>query len=166
MKTTPFPHYCILLTVLLSLGGGCTSMDSVGSKMKDRIATVPPRVRVVNGDSRQVYEAARQAMLHFDYHFTEGGFAQGRLEGLSRIDGNGSFGSSLQRSISIHLEALDGGRVEIQVKMTEIIEEDSSRSAMSATETPVRDPAAYDAFFDEIERRLTPPASGQSQSKP
>jgi hypothetical protein len=154
MKTTLLSRYWILLAVLLSLGGGCTSMDSMGSKMKDRIAPVPPRVRVVNGDLHQVYEAARQAMEHFDYHFTEGGPAQGRLQGLSRIEGNGGFGSSLQRSISIHMEALDGGRVEIQVKMTEIIEEDSSRSAMSATETPVRDAVAYDAFFDEVVRRL------------
>jgi hypothetical protein len=153
MKTTSFHGYWILLAVLLILGGGCTTMDSVKSEMKERIITVPPRIRVVNGDVRQVYEAARQAMEHFEYRFTEGGVAQGRLEGLSRIEGNGGFGSSRQRSISVHLEALDGGRVEIQVKMTEIIEEDSDRSAMSATETPVRDSVAYDAFFDEIERR-------------
>ena len=105
-------------------------------------------------------------MEQFGYHFTEGGLAQGRLEGFSRIEGDGSFGSSLQRSISIHLEALEGGRVEIRVKMTEIIEEDSSRSAEPATETPVRDSGAYDAFFDEIERRLTPPAPVQGQPKP
>jgi hypothetical protein len=140
--------------MLISIGGGCTSMDSVESKMKDRMVTVPPRVRVVSGDVKQVYEAARQAMEHADYHFTEGGPAQGRLEGLSRIEGGSGFDSSMQRSIAIHLEPLDGGRVEIQLKLTEIIEEDSGRSASPATETPVRDPAAYDAFFEEVERRL------------
>jgi hypothetical protein len=154
MKTTSFRGYWILLAVLIGLGGGCTSMDSVGSKMKDRMVTVPPRIRVVSGEVKQVYEAARQAMEHFDYHFTEGGPAQGRLEGLSRIEGGGGFDSSMQRSVSIRLEALDGGRVEIRLKLTEIIEEDSGRSARPATETPVRDPAAYDAFFEEVERRL------------
>jgi hypothetical protein len=153
MKTTSFRGYWILLAVLIGLGGGCTSMDSVGSKMKDRMVTVPPRVRVVSGEMKQVYQAARQAMEHFNYHFTGGGLAQGRLEGLSRIDGGG-FDSSMQRSVSIYLEALDGGRVEIQLKLTEIVEEDSSRSARAATETPVRDPAAYDAFFEDVERRL------------
>jgi hypothetical protein len=51
---------------------------------------------------------------------------------------------------------LEGDRVELQVKMTELIEEDSSRSALPATETPVRDPAAYEVFFNEVERRLAP----------
>jgi hypothetical protein len=154
MKTNLFGGYWILLAVLIGLGAGCTSMDSVESKMKDRMVTVPPRIRVVSGEVKQVYEAARQAMEHFDYHFTEGGPAQGRLEGLSRIEGGGGFDSSMQRSVSIRLEALDGGRVEIRLKLTEIIEEDSGRSARPATETPVRDPAAYDAFFEEVERRL------------
>ena len=143
----------LLLVLLAGFGGGCGSIDSVRSSVKDRVAGVPPRVRMVTGELRQVYDATRLSMEKLGYRVTGGGFAQGRLEGLSRIEGNGGFGSSRQRSISVHLEALDGGRVEIQVKMTEIIEEDSDRSAMSATETPVRDSVAYDAFFDEIERR-------------
>jgi hypothetical protein len=146
----------ILLAVLVALGGGCTSMESVRSTVNDRVGGVPPRVRTVNGGLPRVYEAARQAMERLGYHFTGGGPAQGRLEGFSRIEGDDNFRSSRQRGISIRLAGLEGDRVELQVKMTELIEEDSSRSAMPAIETPVRDPAAYEVFFNEVERRLAP----------
>jgi hypothetical protein len=156
MNTCSLRHCWFLLAVLVGLGGGCTSIDSVGSSVKERVAGMPPRVRTVNGDARLVYEAARQAMKRLGFDVTGGGAAQGKLEGLSRIEGGGGFQSSRQRSISVRLTDLEGGRVELQVKMTEIVEEDASRSAMSATETPVRDPAAYEAFFNEVEQRLKP----------
>lgn len=154
MNTTFFRRYLISLAVLLAICGGCTSMDSMRATVKEHISSAPPMARTVSGDSHQVYAAARKAMEKFGYRFTDGGPAQGRLEGLSRIEGDDNLRSSRQRSISIHLEELEGGRVEIQVQIKEIIEEEFSRSAMPATETSVRDPSVYDAIFDEIERRL------------
>jgi hypothetical protein len=98
-------------------------------------------------------------MQKLGYQFTGGGPAQGRLEGLSRIGGSDNFRSSRQRAIAIHLEALEGGKVEIQVRMTEIIEENFSRTGMPATEAPLRETAAHEVFLDEVERRLQAPGS-------
>jgi hypothetical protein len=137
-------------------------MDSVRSKVKDRIVGVPPRVKTVDGTTEQVFRAARQAMEKFGYRFTDGGPAQGRLEGFSRVQGGDDFSSARQRAIKIQLESLDGGQVEIQVRMTEINEEDSSHSSIPATETPVRDSSLYDAFFQEIEQQLKLPAQAGS----
>jgi|SRR5208283_579868 len=161
MKTL-IPRHCWILPVLLvGLGGGCASIDSVQSAVKDRVLGPPPRIRTVDGDLPQVYAVARQTMENLGYQFAGGTLSEGRLEGLSRIEGGDSFQSSQQRSISIRLAVLDGGRVELQVQMKIIVEEDDSRSAMPATETPVRDPAAYEVFFKEVERQLTPSAPGR-----
>jgi hypothetical protein len=163
MNTIFLRCYWILLAVLVGLGAGCKSIDSVGSSVKERFGGMPPRVRTVNGDEHKVYDAVRQVMEKFGYRVTGGGPAQGRLEGLTRIEGDDSFGSSRQRGIAIRLAGLEGDRVELQVRMTEIVEEGGSRSAQSATETPLRDPAAYEAFFKEVERRLEPSAPGRSR---
>jgi len=162
MNTLSLRHCWIFVAALLALVG-CESMESVRSTVKDRISGVPPRIRTVNGDQRQVYAAARHAMEKLGFRFTGGGPAQGRLEGLTRIEGDDNFRSSRQRGIAVRLVPQEGGRVDIQLQMTEIIEEASNRSAMPATETPLRDPGAYEVFFNEVERQLMPaaPAPGK-----
>jgi hypothetical protein len=154
MRLIGFRSSILLLAAVCSILCGCESMESVGSTVKDRFSGVPPKVRTVDGNPRQVYEAARQAMEGLGYEFTSGGPAQGRLEGLSRIGEGDNFRSSRQRSISIHLQDMDGGKVEVQVQMTEIVEEDSNRSTKPATETSLRDSPAFDIFFSELERCL------------
>ncbi len=143
-----------LLAAAWSLVAGCASVESMRSSMKDRISGAPPKIRVVEGDPRQVYEAARLTMGKLGYQVTAGGPAQGRLEGLSRIDGGDDFKSSRQRAISVHLQPEDGGTVAVQVRLSEIVEDSFSRLANPATETPLRDSAGYDAFFEELARQL------------
>ena len=122
--------------------------------MQERIVGAPPKLRIVDGEPRQVYEAARLAMDRLGYQVTDGGPAQGRLEGLSRIGGGNDFKSSRQRAITVHLQPQDGGTVEVQVRLSEIVEDSFNRLANSATETPLRDSAGYDAFFEELARQL------------
>ena len=57
-------------------------------------------------------------------------------------------------SISIHLQPRDDGNIEVQVQLEEIVEDSYNKLANPATATPLRDPAGYDAFFDEMERQL------------
>ena len=144
----------VLLIVVGGLLGGCESIESVRDTVKDRVAGVPPKVRAVEGEPRQVYEAARLAMEKQGFRFMSGGPAQGRLEGLTRIDGGREFGSSRQRSISVHMEPLDGGRTEVQVLLTEIVDEGSERSVGGPAETPLRESPGYDTFFAEMERQM------------
>ena len=143
-----------LLVVAWGLVAGCASLESVRSTVQERIEGVPPKVRLVQGEQRQVYEAARLAIDKLGYQQTSGGPAQGRLEGLSHIGGGDDFRSSRQRSISIHLQPRDDGNIEVQVQLEEIVEDSYNKLANPATATPLRDPAGYDAFFDELERQL------------
>ncbi|MDD2764684.1 MAG: hypothetical protein PHE83_11980 [Opitutaceae bacterium] len=143
-----------LLVAASSLITGCGSIDAMGNSVKGRFGRVPPKVRIIEGDSRQVYEAARLAMVKLDYEVLSGGPAQGRLDGLSPIGGGGDFKSSRQRSISIHLQAVDDRSVAVSVLLKEIVEEDFSKVANPATETPLRDSASYEVFFEELARQL------------
>jgi hypothetical protein len=143
-----------LLFAMWGLVAGCASIESVRSTVQERIEGVPPKVRLVKGEQRQVYEAARLAMDKLGYRQTSGGPAQGRLEGLSHIGAGDNFRSSRQRSISVHLLPRDGGDIEVQVQLQEIIEDSYNKLANPATETPLRDSAGYDAFFEELERQL------------
>jgi len=143
-----------LLIVAWSLVAGCASIESVRSTVQERIEGVPPKVRLVQGEQHQVYEAARRAMDKLGYEQTSGGPAQGRLEGLSHIGAGDNFRSSRQRSISVHLLPREGGAIEVQVQLKEIIEDSYDKLANPATETPLRDSAGYDAFFEELERQL------------
>jgi len=152
MKKIIFP--LCLLVVAWSLGGGCASIESMRSAVKYRIAGEPPKIRSVAGDPYKVYEAARLALEKLGYQQVSGGPAQGRLEGLSRIGGGDDFRSSRQRSISIHLLPREGGNVEVQVQLEEIVEDSYNKLSNPATETPLRDSAGYDAFFEELARQL------------
>ena len=147
---------CLLLLLAAgwSFTAGCSSVEAVRSTMQERITGTPPKIRLVQGDARQVYEAARLAMGRLGYQVTSGGPAQGRLEGLSRVGGGDDFKSSRQRAISVHLQPREGGEVEVQVRLSEIYEESFDRLANPATETPLRDSPGYDAFFEELERQL------------
>jgi hypothetical protein len=144
----------VLLAAAWSLVAGCASVESVRSTVQDRFTGAPPKIRLVEGDARQVYEAARLTMEKLGYQLTSGGPAQGRLEGLSRIGGGDDFKSSRQRSVSVHLQPREGGSVEVQVRLSEIVEDSFNRLANPATETPLRDSPGYDAFFEELERQL------------
>lgn len=148
----------ILLAASLGFLAGCESFDSMRESVKDRFAPVVPVTRVFTGTPREVYEAARIAMVALGYEVVRGGAAQGRLEGVSRIGSAGEFGSSRQREISIRLQSMEGGKVEIAVELKEAVEESFNKLSSSATETPVRDPASFEAFFGELARRLPGPA--------
>ncbi|HUJ42177.1 MAG TPA: hypothetical protein VLW52_01095 [Opitutaceae bacterium] len=144
----------LLLSAACSFAAGCASVEAMRSTMQDRITGVPPKTRVVKGDTREVYEAARLAMDKLGYQLTSGGPAQGRLEGLSRVGGGDDFRSSRQRAISVHLQPSEDGGVEVQVRLSEIFEESFNRLANPATETPLRDSPGYEAFFEELARQL------------
>jgi len=149
MSAPVFPG-CIVLAVAGIVLAGCTQFESV----KDRFTPAPPQSRVVRGEPRQVYDAARLAMEKIGYQFANGGPAQGRLEGISAIARGGSFGAAEQRSITISLRPAEAGQVEVRVLIKETIERDSDRSTAMATEESLRDPAPYERFFGLLEQLL------------
>ncbi len=153
MKTTK-PRLLVLVVAIAALLAGCESIHSMRDSVRERIVGVPPHVRVVQGDAKQVFAAARLAMARLGYEMGRGGPAQGKLEGLTRVGTGDDFHSSRQREITINLLPGESGFIEVRVWLQEIVETDFGRASNPATEMPVRDNAAYDAFFDELQLRL------------
>jgi hypothetical protein len=157
MKTTA--RWPLLLgAAIASLLAGCASIHSVRESVRERFVGTPPRVRTVQGDEKQVFAAARRALAKLGFQFERGGPAQGELEAISGIGTGDDFHSSRQRTITIHLLPGAEGHVEVEVWMKEIVESDFDRATSPATEAPLRDPAAFDAFFDALQEELQAPA--------
>jgi hypothetical protein len=144
-----------VMVLTLFAAAGCESMSDATSGVRSRIAARDaPKVKTFNADQHTTYEAVRTAAAEMGYRFVRGGPAQGEFEGISRIaQGEGS-GTARQLSMKVRLDrALDGG-TQVNVRLTEILEADSTNRAGQATETPLRDTPQYDGFFRRVQQNL------------
>jgi hypothetical protein len=148
------PRVFVLVAAIAACLPGCESIHSMRESVRERIVGVPPHVRVVQGDEKQVFTAARLAMARLGYEMVRGGPAQGELEGLTRVGAADDFHSSRQREITINLLPGEAGAVEVRVWVKEIVENDFGRASNPASEMPVRDASAYDAFFEQLQVQL------------
>jgi len=125
--------------------------------MRERFAErSAPTTKTVPAPQREVYDAVRVVAGQLGYRFVRGGAAQGEYEGVTSVRAGETMGTARQRSMKIKLSrALEGG-TEVAVRVTEIMEADSSNRAGMATESPLRDPAYYEVFFRQLERALAP----------
>jgi hypothetical protein len=135
---------------------GCESLSDATSGVRDRMASRnAPQVRVYQAEPRATYEAARAASAAMGYRFIRGGAAQGELEAISRVGSGETLGSARQISMKVSLKpTLDDKGTEVAIRLTEIIESDSSNRAGQATETPLRDTPQYDVFFRRVGQAL------------
>jgi len=147
-------RFLLLPAIAIALLTGCGSVQTVRSTVKERFASQAPRKRSFEGNQRQIYDAAKITMEKLGYQMAAGGPAQGRLEGFSKVGSGDDFRSSRQRSVELRMEPMDGGLVEVQLLLREIIEEDFARGGAPTTESAVRDPGSYEAFFNELGRQL------------
>ena len=152
----PFLAVCALAVSLT----GCESMSDTTSAVRTRMAArEAPRTRTYAAEQRATYDAVRTSATQMGYRFVRGGPAQGEFEAVSAVGSGESAGSARQLSMKVKLEqALDGGTV-VQVRITEILEADSSNRAGLATETPLRDTPQYEVFFRRVGEALGLPIS-------
>ena len=147
MKSAP------LFALLVGLGlAGCESISDATSGVRERMAArAAPRTQTFAAPTRTTYEAVRAAATAMGYRFVRGGPAQGEFEAISRVGSGETLGSARQLSMKVALRAtLDEKGTEVSIRLTEIIEADSSNRAGQATETPLRDTPQYDVFFRRV----------------
>ena len=150
----------IALTVVLAFVG-CESLSDATTTVRDKItAREAPQVRGFAATPRATYDAVRASATDMGYRFIRGGAAQGELEAISGVGRGETPGSARQISMKVTLHpSLDGASTEVSIRLTEILEADSSNRAGQATETPLRDTPQYDVFFRRVGTALgVPPA--------
>ena len=149
----------IALVVISGCLTGCESISDATSNVRDRVAArATPQTRTFASDPRTTYAAVRAAATEMGYRFVRGGPAQGEFEAISRVGSGETMGSARQIGMKATMKpTLDGNGTELAVRLTEIIESDSSNRAGQATETPLRDTPQYDVFFRRVGQVLGVP---------
>jgi hypothetical protein len=144
----------ILLGVLLA---GC---EQVPESIRERVpggGAAQPRVQVFQADPKATFAAAKAALDQMGYKFTGGGPAQGRMEAMSEISPGDWPGSSHQFSLHADFRpAPDGPGTQVTVRMTEVIEADSTNHPGQGTENALTDTPLVDVFFHAIQQNLAP----------
>lgn len=153
----------VLLLVLAAIGGGCESLSDATSGVRQKLAArEEPRERAFGSAPRLTYEAVRAAAAQMGYRFVRGGPAQGEFEAVTAVGEGERSGSSRQLSMKVRLRpSLDGKGTDLTLRISEIVESDSSNRQGMATEVPLRDSPQYEVFFRRVQQALDaakPPA--------
>lgn len=137
---------------------GCESMSDATGSVRERIAARETvHAQTYPAEQRATYEAVRAAATKMGYRFVRGGPAQGEFEGVTAIGGGERTGSSRQLAMKVKLQPAPEGGTNVSIKITEIIEADSSNRAGQATQTPLRDTPQYEVFFRRVGEELAAP---------
>ncbi len=150
-----FPTGLALLASLVL--AGC---DSAPDTLREGLGfDVPAHSRTFPGGPKETYAAARAALAPMGFRFVKGGQAQGLLEAISDVS-NGETMASVQqfRIKATFVGVPDGGGTRVDVRMTQIIQEDAEHQLGMATESPLTDTPLYEVFFHGIQQELSMPA--------
>ena len=144
-----------LALLALSLAG-CESLSDAATSVRERFEERNEgRTKVFQASARQTYEAVRVAATQMGYRILRGGAAQGYVEAVSGVGMGEANRSSRQLSMKVNISETEmSGGTEVTIRLTEIIEDDSSNRAGLATETPLRDTPQYEVFFRNVEQAL------------
>ncbi len=150
-----FPTGLALLATLVL--AGC---DSAPDTLREGLGfDVPAHSRTFPGGQKETFVAARAALGPMGFRFVKGGPAQGVLEAISDVSNGESMSSAQQFRIkATFVGAPDGGGTRVDVRMTQIIQEDSEHQLSMATESPLTDTPLYEVFFHGIQQELSAPA--------
>jgi hypothetical protein len=153
---------CASVVFIAVLVAGCESFSDAATGVRERIAgRDSARVQTFAAGPRETYEAVRTSAQQMGYRFIRGGAAQGEFEGLSGVASGDRTGTARQLAMKVKLEqSLEGG-TQLTVRITEILEADSSNRAGIATETPLRDTPQYDVFLRRVQQTLEAPAAAK-----
>lgn len=145
----------LLLAVGLSALTGCGSFPDTAEAMRQRLAgRDETRARAYDAPQRATYEALRTAAGRMGYRFVRGGAAQGEFEAVSGLGRGEDIGTARQLVIRAWLEPNPEGGTQLTVRISEIIESDSSNHPGMASETPLRDTPQYEVLFRTVDEVL------------
>ncbi len=138
---------------------GCSTISDATDAVRGRLAArEEAKVRSYPAAPRETYDALRNAVAQMGYRVVRRGPAQGELEAIGGVRAGESHGSARQLYLKVRLKpSLDGSGTEVAVRLTEIIEPDSSNRPGQATEAALRDTPQYEVLFEKLGQVLAAP---------
>ncbi len=141
-----------LLLVVLVL----TGCESVSSRVSERFATVPPKLKTFEASNTDVFHAAQYVLKQMDYTLTRTAIAQGIVNAKSRVIPADSLGGARQFTIDLTLSGPAAGPTEVGMLLRQGVEGDFRAGPQQET---LREHGLYAAFFTSLDQALkTQPA--------
>ncbi len=137
----------VLIAAMFALAG----CESVSSRMSDRFATVPPKLKTFEAGNTDVFHAAQYVLKQMDYTLTRTAIAQGIVNAKSRVIPADSLGGARQFTIDLTLSGPAAGPTEVAMLVRQAVEGDFRAGPQQET---LRDHGLYAAFFSGVERAL------------
>ena len=129
-------------------------MPAIQPWLRERFKPAPAVAHVLAAAPDDVFTAARDFLPAMGFKVTRSRPRTGIIEGVSRVQVGADMRGARQATVKIVLTpTLDGG-TELQVWMTEVIEDNYDKSPGLGTQTPLRDPSLYKALVHGISRQL------------
>jgi hypothetical protein len=140
----------LILVCGLAVGlfAGC---DSIGERVRDRFADVPPKTLTVTGDSRAVYYAVQAAFKRLDFNLTRSSLGDLRVEAASRINTSRAFADSRQLIAHVDLAVVGSDQCEVSMRLAEQVE---AEGLGGPNERALREHGFYATYFAVLQQVL------------
>lgn len=144
----------LIVAVCLGFTGCESTRNDFAAGVREKFSGPIYKTRVFTGDTRSVFEAARDTAKQLGFRITREGAAQGVIEGLSGLDSDATLRGARQRTIKVRLDSVAAGGTEVGVLFTEVVEDDFGKGAGQGTETSLRDSPLYESFWTGMTGQL------------
>jgi hypothetical protein len=138
----------VSIAVMLALAG----CESLSSRISERFATVPPKLKSFEAGNTDVFLAAQYVLKQMDYTLTRTAVAQGIVNAKSRVIPADSLGGARQFTVELALSGPAAGPTEVAMLLRQGVEGDFRAGPQQET---LREHGLYGAFFSALEKALT-----------
>ena len=144
----------LVAATCLAFAGCESTRNDFTAGVREKFSGPTYKIRAFSGESRAIFDAARDTAKQLGFRITREGAAQGVIEGVSGLDSDAALRGTRQQTIKVRLENLANGGTEVRVLFTEVVEDDFNKGAGQGTETSLRDSPLYESFWSGMTGQL------------
>ena len=142
----------LVVSAALAPAGCGTVGEDFKAGLRDKVRGPDFVTTLVPGAQATVFAAAVATVEELGFRVTRSR-AAGIVEGLGRLASDDALAGSRQRAIYLQLDERLGG-VEVRVRFTEIVEDDSTKGGRRATEATLRGTPLIAVFHRRVAERV------------
>jgi len=144
----------ITVFALLAVMIGLTGCESLGERLRAKFTSEPPRVKLLTVGYEQTFETTKLVLSEMGFRSIRGRVSSRKLTGVSRVNANDELSGASQ--IFVRVEFIDTvpGETEMQVWMTELVEDEFTQSGGYGTQMPIQGDLLYNMLFRSVELML------------
>lgn len=143
----------LVVSAALAPAGCGTVGEDFKAGLREKVRGPDFVTTLVPGAQATVFAAAVATVEELGFRVTRSRAAAGIVEGLGRLASDDALAGSRQRAIYRQLDERLGG-VEVRVRFTEIVEDDSTKGGRRATEATLRGTPLIAVFHRRVAERV------------